>query len=549
MTVQQLSDTRATLREATRQVWDGLRVFGLGSQPVTLARIALGGLPRHGMTVAGAIAVTGRVRGDQIALLDDRGAVTYAELGRAAGRLAAALDHHRLAGPGTRVAVLCHDDRDLFIAAAAAGLAGARVTQLSPRMGRAAFDAWLAGNQTELILHAPDLSLISDRHDFDRQPSRRAPGPGDKRSARRKALGEPGLPGGLRGRAVASTEFAALVAATPVGHPVPDRARQSASVMVTSGTTGVPKGIAIGRRADQPLVAFALAGATGIRTGVPTLVWPPLHHGYGLAAAMLCLVVGSPVVTASALPRLSLSDGAGVAALAAIRRHDIGVVFGVPAQLRALADALARDDGPPPRLRAVLSGSDVLDQATVAALQQELGPVLTNFYGSTEAGTLTMATGDMVATNACVGRPVIGARVQVVGEDGAPVPVGVPGRVRVRSLMASVADEPGSRWLTMNDLGYLDARGRLHLLGRTGPVARLGGEFVDPAMVQTLLTSLPGVVSARVEVAADGLYGRRLRATVVPEPGHEADPPGWRAVVREALGPAAVPREITVRRD
>ena len=519
------SDARATLPEVVRQLWGGLRVFGIGSQPVTLARIALGGLPRHGMTVAGAIAVTAKVRGDRVALLDDRGAVTYAELGRAADRLASALDHHRLAGPGTRVAVICHDDRDLFIAAAAAGLVGAQVAQLSPRMGQAAFDAWLAGSEVELILHAPGSAFSLDV------------GPDGSENPR----------SGYRGPTVATSEFPALIATTPAGHRVPARARESASVMVTSGTTGVPKGVAIGRRASQPLAAFALAGATRIRPGAPTLVWPPLHHGYGLAAAMLCLVVGSPVVTASALPRLSLADGAGDAALAAVRRYGVEVVFGVPAQLRALAGALARDPAPAPRLRAVLSGSDLLDQATVTTLQEAVGPVLANFYGSTEAGTFTMATGSLVADQGCVGRPIVGARVQIVGEDGIPVPVGVPGTVRVRSLMASVADEPGSSWLSMGDRGYLDERGRLHILGRSGPVARLGGEFVDPTLVEKLLERHPGVAEAVVEVVPDELHGQRLVATVTPATGHGVDPQHCRRVIGEKLGPAAVPREIIVR--
>jgi len=138
------SETRPTVAESLRQLGRGLRVFGVTSQPATLARIALAGLPRYGMTVAGAIAVTARIRGDRVALLDGRGAVTHAELGRAVHRLAAALDHHRLAGPGTRLAVVCDDDRDLLITAAAAGLVGAEVSQLSPRMGKVAFDAWLA---------------------------------------------------------------------------------------------------------------------------------------------------------------------------------------------------------------------------------------------------------------------------------------------------------------------------------------------------------------------------------------------------------------------
>lgn len=528
-----VSDTRASAPEVIRQLWNGLKVFGITSQPATLTRIALGGLPRHGMTVAGAIAVTAKVHGDRVALLDDRGAITYAELGRAADRLAAALDHHGLVRAGTEVAVICHDDRDLFVAAAAAGLAGAKVAQLSPRMGRAAFDAWLAHSGVELILHAADLTtFVTDRLRPEDPPERRG---FDGLSQRRPHR-----------RAVSTAEFEQLTATTPAGHPVPRRARASASVMVTSGTTGIPKGIAIGRRANQPLAAFALAGATGIRSGRPTLVWPPLYHGYGLAAAMLCLVVGSPVVTASALPDLSLATGAGAAALAAIRRYGVEVVFGVPAQLRALADGLAGDNGPPPRLSAVLSGSDRLDQATVRALQQAVGPVLVNFYGSTEAGTFSMATGAMVAQEACVGRPIVGTRVQIVDENGTPVPIGVHGQVRVRSLMASVADEPGSRWLTMGDLGYLDDRGRLHILGRTGSMARLGGEFVDPAAVQALLAGLPGVESATVQVAPDELYGQRLTAGVRVAPGQVTDPLAWRETIRQVLGPAAVPREIAV---
>lgn len=511
-----LSDTRPTGRETVRQLADGLQVFGIGSQPVTLARIALAGLPRHGMTVAGAIAATARVRGDRVALLDDRGAVTYAELGRAAGRLAAALDHHGLVAPGGRVAVVCEDNRDLFVAAAAAGLAGAQVAQLSPRMGRDSFAAWLAGHDgVDLIIHAPSAGRLL---------------------------------AGYSGPGLATTAVVELVAATPPGRPAPDHARHSTSVMVTSGTTGTPKGIAIRRRSSQPLAAFALAGATRVRPGVPTLVWPPLYHGYGLAAAVLCLAVGSPVVTASAVGG-SLSGDAGAAALAAIRRYGVEVVFGVPAQLRALAEALAADPAPPPRLRRILSGSDALDQATVTALHQAVGPVLANYYGSTEAGTFSMATGAMVANDACVGRPIVGSRVQIVDADGQPVPVGETGRIRVRSLMASVADQPGSRWLTMGDEGYLDADGRLYVLGRVGPVARLGGEFVEPGTVEALLATLPGVRRASVQVVPDERYGQRLSATVVPEPARQPDPETWRTAIREALGAAAVPREITLAAD
>lgn len=509
-----LSDTRPTVSEALRQLRDGLRVFGLFSHPITLARILLSGLPAQGMTISAAISATAHAWGDRVALIDDRGAITYAELGRATTQLAAALDHHDLAGPGRRVAIACDDDRDLLIAAAALGLTGAAVAQISPRMGHTAFDSWITEAGVELLLHSRTADDLATR---------------------------------FPGRTVAATTFGELIAATPRGHVAPSRARESRSIMVTSGTTGTPKGIAIQRRPTQALVALGLAGATQVRAGSPTLVWPPLYHGYGFAAAALCLVAGSPMVTSSALPRRSLAEGAGEATLAAIRRYGVEVVFGAPAQLRALATALREDDGVAPRPRAVMSGSDALDADTIISLTETLGPVLVSYYGSTEAGTFTMADGAMLADDAAsVGRPLVASRVQVVADDGTPVPIGRPGRVRVRTPMASQADGPGTRWLTMGDLGTMDRRGRLSILGRVGPVARLGGEFVHPEHVRDVLLAQPGVAEAIVEEVPDELYGRRVTASLRLTPGTHADLETWRAAVRAALGPAAVPREISV---
>jgi len=142
-----------------------------------------------------------------------------------------------------------------------------------------------------------------------------------------------GLADGVATQTLSTTDLDDLVASTPARHRAPERARRSTSVMVTSGTTGVPKRVPIGRRAGQPLAAFALAGATRIRPGVPVLVWPPLHTA---TAGGRCAVPGGwrPGGDGERPARGGLADGAGEAALAAIRRYGVEVVFGVPAQLR-----------------------------------------------------------------------------------------------------------------------------------------------------------------------------------------------------------------------
>ncbi|MCL2090086.1 MAG: AMP-binding protein [Micrococcales bacterium] len=524
------SDTRPTLGEQARALAAGLSTVGVVRHPVQVAQTVLAGLPRHGTSIAAALAAGGRVRGGRVALVDGDGAVTYGELDREASRLAAALVHHRLAGPGQRVAVACHDDRHLFVALGAASRAGADVVLVAP--GRV-----VDAGPVDLVLHADDAVLPGTRAEAD--------------VAERARTGH-----------VPCRDWARLVAAVPSGVRPPAWARRSTLVLLTSGTTGAPTGVPLrhGRArasAGAALTALALAGATRVRSGEPCLVWPPLHHGYGLAVAVLCLVTGAPMVLATAVDARRDEVGgpgagaaAGGAALAVVRRYGVRVIVGAPPHLRCLAAHLASDQatshpGWIGRLRAVVSGSDVLDVATLTTLTDRLGPVVVNCYGSTEAGTFAFADGPRLArAPTTVGRPVVGTRIEVVDGTGRPVPVGTTGRVRVTSPLVSVADEPGGRRLTLPDTGRLDAYGRLYLTGRVGPVVRLGGEHVDPDRVRALLAAQPGVVQAQVDVVPDDIMGQRLTATLTLAPGVVPTPDAWRQAVRDRLGAPAVPRQV-----
>jgi len=82
------------------------------------------------------------------------------------------------------------------------------------------------------------------------------------------------------------------VAGLPDGTPVPQRARDHQLVLLTGGTTGVPKAIGQRRRWSAPLAGLALVGGARLETARPTLICPPLFHGYGLAAT--CLLYTSP---------------------------------------------------------------------------------------------------------------------------------------------------------------------------------------------------------------------------------------------------------------
>ena len=529
-----------------------MRAFSMVSHPVELASMLGRVLPRYGATPAAAIVGAGLTWGDATALVDGRGSVSYRQLAAAAGRLAAGLYGGGIVRAGTRVGLIADDDRWMLTALAAVGLCGGTVWLVNPRMGSDDLARLWRDNGIEVVIHADHCA---------------------------ERIGE-------AAPVLLSMGDCSRLVADSAGLPVPRFSKQSRFVMLTGGTTAAPASVHIKTRWSAPLPVLALAGATKIRHGWPTLLCAPCFHGYGLAVAVLALVAGSPLILSSACRAEGLSamnkggamneQGAarldwGEAIFAVARRHRAATIVGVPAQLRSLAGYLATAAPPgAPReaVRTIVSGSDRLDRATIEALQARWGPVVVNYYGTTESGTVTMISGsDLQDRPDSVGRPVAGSRVRVLGRAGRVLPRGQIGRVQAVSPMASLGHGGwAAAAYTTSDLGWLDADGHLHLFGRLGP-ARAGGEFVDPARVETVLAGFDEVAWARARLAPDPVYGQRVVVEVgladdaepVPEPvgpvgtvptGPTPTGPDlarWRAEVRARLGPAYVPARITVR--
>ena len=505
----QPSDAAPTVVEAVAQVAAGLRVFGIG-HPGKLSHMLAYALPRHGLTPAAAIIGAGVVWGDAVALTDRWGDVTYAELASATGRVAAGLIPEL--GTRARVGIMIGDDRYFLVALGAACLNGARMVMLNPRLGSDDLSSVIDQQHLDVIIASPGANLV-----------------------------------GFGGRVIFTDSFTAMDA---VGG-VPNLARRSRMVMLTGGTTRAPSPIKLKRRASAALPMLALAGVTDVRNGLPTLICAPLFHGYGLACAMLCLIAGSPMVLSSAcrdaspagLDKGKVAPGWGEAIALAIRQYQVHTVFAVPAQLRSLALFL---NGHPSRddkecVAAIVSGADRLDASTIEAIERRWGPVVVNYYGTTESGTATMIAGAALAQHPeSLGRPVAGCRIRIVGASGNLVPRGTVGRVQVCSPMTSVG--PGTSFTT-NDLGWMDDDGFLYMSGRAGRKLRLGGEFVDLASVEAVVGQIDGVDAARAFVVDDQVMGQRVAIEVASS--IELDAEAVRAVVRERLGPASVPVAVT----
>jgi fatty-acyl-CoA synthase len=203
-------------------------------------------------------------------------------------------------------------------------------------------------------------------------------------------------------------------------------------------------------------------------------------------------------------------------------------------------------------LRIVASSGSALPASLALAWMDRLGDHLYNLYGSTEVGQATIATPeDLRAAPGTAGRVIPGSVVEIVDDDGAPVPAGAVGRIvvgnagqfteytgggtkeNVRGLMAS------------GDVGYLDADGRLFVTGRADDMIVSGGENVFPQEVEELLLAHPDVADVAVVGVPDEQFGQRLAASIVLAPGGTLDADEVRALVAGELARHKVPRDVT----
>ncbi|MFK7739602.1 MAG: class I adenylate-forming enzyme family protein [Planctomycetota bacterium] len=278
------------------------------------------------------------------------------------------------------------------------------------------------------------------------------------------------------------------------------------AIKLTSGSTGEPRAIGVG---DRELLAdaAALEGTMGIGDGDRVLAAVPMSFSYG---------VGNLLVPALARGReLVLPPPGPLGLLAALRSAQPTVLPAVPALLRAL---LQGRFAAPASLRLVLSAGAVLPPDVAARFRTRFGLPVHAFYGSTESGGISYDRVGDAAERGTVGQPVDGVTL-AFGADGrvivqsAAVGTLLDEHAMLPSAVSSVAANPSGGRFVAPDLGEL-RNGELCLRGRSGTVFDVGGHKVDPAEVEGLIRTLPGVREVAVLPWRDE-HGRACCAAII----------------------------------
>lgn len=314
------------------------------------------------------------------------------------------------------------------------------------------------------------------------------------------------------------------VAAAPV-EPADADWEDTRLLLFTSGTTGAPKAV---RLTYGNLGASAAASA--FRLGVlPEDRWLcplSMYHTGGVSVVLRAALYGTTAV-------LVRTPGFEPEAVRdAIADYGCTGVSLVPTMLDRLLDAgRSRDDDRLDSLRFALVGG-APTPAALAERALDAGVPVCPTYGATETASqvATLRAAQVRDHPDSVGRPLLGTRVTVLGDDGEPVPAGTTGELAVAGPTVTPgyvsADATADRFcehgLLTGDRGWVDDAGFLHVGGRQSDQVVTGGENVHPSEVADVLREHPAVGEVAVVGVPDDEWGETVGALVVAAPGHAA---------------------------
>jgi benzoate-CoA ligase len=465
---------------------------------------------------------------DKTAIIDHRGACSYAELSDRVARMAAVFEQLGVK-QDQRVLLCLTDTRDfptVFLGAIRVGVIPVPLNTL------------LTADDYAWILHNSGANAVFVSAEL-----------ADKWQA--IAASEPHVhfvtsEGGTQPLLWADLE-ALLAKAEAAPLPASTHRDDTAFWLYTSGSTGRPKGATHIHGSMRLTANLYGIGTAGIRASDVVFSVAKLFFAYGLGNALTFpFAAGATVV---------LFNGRATpeAISALLEQHRVTVLGGVPT---FFAGWLASDPPALPDLRLALSAGEALPAHIGEAFHQRFGADVLDGLGSTEMLHIFVSQRPGSVRFGCSGQVVDGYQVRVVGDDGHVVAPGEIGNLQVcgpttatgywRNREKSLATFQGE-WTVTGDKYVVDAEGWLTYSGRADDMLKVGGIYVSPIEVEEALASHPDVLEAAVVGAEDADSLIKPFAYVVL---HHAVEPGptlqaaLQAHVKDRLAPYKYPRWI-----
>ncbi len=345
-------------------------------------------------------------------------------------------------------------------------------------------------------------------------------------------------------------DLAAAGAADPPHRPLMGF---GASMIYTAGTTGKPKGAR--RGAVDPASLLPRLQALGVADPSHVhLVAGPLYHSAPFAFAAYAHLFGSTVVV---MPRFDAEE-----ALREIERHRCTSTFMAPTLLKRIVDLpeAVRTRYDVRSMRTIVVAAAPCPMRVKEEVIRLFGPVLYEFYGSTELGLNTiLRPEDVLRKPGSCGTAAPGVEIAILDDAGRPQPPGEPGELHVRRY-DGVFDEyyknaeatrqtARGEWLSVGDVAYMDEEGFVYICDRKRDMIISGGVNIYPAEIEDVLHRHPKILDVAVFGVPDDEWGERVHAAIQVRPGDRLTAVEAVAFARGRMAGYKVPREVSFHVD
>jgi acyl-CoA synthetase (AMP-forming)/AMP-acid ligase II len=315
------------------------------------------------------------------------------------------------------------------------------------------------------------------------------------------------------------------------------------AIVFTSGTTGLPKGALYCSRQLDFITRTDVGDSWG--RGGRGLVGTSMAHLGFMTKLPGNLRRGG---TSFIVRRWRAAD-----ALRLTAEHRMTTVAGVPTQLALMLREPDFDAYDLESVEFLVIGGGPITPGLAKEARSRFHAALATRYSCTEAG-IGLGTGfedpdeDAVVS---VGRPHPSVDLAVIDDDEQPVRNADVGQVCLRSpgvMSGYWRDADATRaaftrdgFVRTGDLGWVDDRGRLRLVGRTKEMYVRGGYNVFPVEVEAVLSTHPAVAAVAIAPAPDSVMGEIGVAVVVPR---DAGAAPSLAQLREFAAPHLAPHKL-----
>ena len=336
--------------------------------------------------------------------------------------------------------------------------------------------------------------------------------------------------------------------------PVARSADDLAAILYTSGTTGRSKGAML-THGNMLSNAVMLKDYWGWKKGDVLIHALPIFHVHGLFVA-----IHGALINGSKMIWMAKFDPKAV--IVAMPRAT--VFMGVPTlYVRMLAEA-GLDKDAVKNMRLFIAGSAPLLIETFKEWQQRTGHTILERYGMSE--TIMLTSNPYAADQrynsqderrgGTVGFPLPGVSLRVQGDDGKDLPVGEIGGIQVKGpnvfkgywrMPEKTAEEfTQDGYFKTGDVGKVDERGYVHIVGRSKDLIISGGYNVYPVEIEGYINDIPGVAESALVGVPHPDFGEVGVAVVIAKPSASLNADAIVAQLKSQLANFKIPKKCFV---